>query len=84
MFYVSCLKIKMAKTLSGSSAKPSVATRFSQKKKKMHTAGGPLLEKNCSLKKKKRVCSLMVLGRKKADRWFVLRKFSAFVIILSR
>jgi hypothetical protein len=46
MFYVSCLKIKMAKTLSGSSAKPSVATRFSQKKKKnAHSRRAPARKK---------------------------------------
>jgi hypothetical protein len=55
MFYVSCLKIKMAKTLSAGLVRewPHALSGI---------AGGPLLEKLFKKKKKKRVYSVMVLG----------------------
>jgi hypothetical protein len=46
MFYVSCLKIKMAKTLSGGSSKLRVATGFNQETGTQQE--GPC-SRNCSL-----------------------------------
>jgi hypothetical protein len=62
MFCVSCLKIKMAKTSSGGSAKPRVATGFSQETGTQQE--GPCW-KNLFFKGKKRICSFMVLEQKK-------------------